>query len=374
MKGNDNTNMSSIEKIGKTELIALCITIITNNIIINVPTIIIKFSGSGAWLNMIYLTFICLIFILFVCKLMKPFVNFDILDISEFLGGKVLKVIIGFLYIVLFLSFSGICLRYFVNSLHIIYFQEIPFVFLILLFITPIVIASRSGLKAISGTNLVLIPVAVISIIVLLFTASKDFTWQRLFPILGYSSRETFVTGITNIFAFNVISYLYFFKPFSKDESNFKKISIISVIICGIYLLVSVTSLLMSFSFIIETDETLSLYNLTRLVNFGRFFQRVDAIFIFLWILTVLSFLSLNVFIIAHIIKKSINTKVSSELIYPTSAMLFAVALSFKDVSVIKFINRNIYKIYNCILVFIISLLILLFAYFKSKKKQGDTK
>lgn len=366
--------MSSIEKIGKTELIALCITIITNNIIINVPTIIIKFSGSGAWLNIIYLTFICLIFIILVCKLMKPFVNFDILDISEFLGGKLLKIVVAFLYIILFLSSSGICLRYFVNSLHIIYFNSISLVFLILLFIIPIVIASRSGLKAISGTNLILIPVAVISIIVLLFTASKDFTWQRLFPVLGYGARETFIAGMTNIFAFNVISYLYFFKPFVKNESNFKKISIIAVIICGIYLLVSITSLLMSFSFITETDETLSLYNLTRLINFGRFFQRVDAIFIFLWVLTVLSFLSLNVFIIAHIIKKSINAKVSSELIYPTSALLFVVALSFKDIATIKFINRYIDKIYNCILIFIISLLILLFAYIKKKKRQGDTK
>ncbi len=130
----------------------------------------------------------------------------------------------------------------------------------------------------------------------------------------------------------------------------------------------------MTFAFIIQTDEVLSLYLLTRLINFGRFFQRVDAIFIFIWIIALLSFLSLNVFIISHIIKKSIKAKSSKGFIYPISTLLFALSLSFKDMTIIKFVTRNIYKIYNFVLIFIISFLILLFAYIKKRKKQGVSK
>lgn len=365
--------MNTIEKIGKAEAIALLITVISNNIIINIPTIIVDYTGTGSWLNVIFITFICLIFVLLICKFFKPFVNFDIIDVSEFLGGKILKYIVAFLYIILFISFSAICLRYFSHSLQTIYFSGSPLIFLILLFLIPITISSKAGLKAISGTNLIFIAIIFLSIIVLLVTAAKDFVWQRLFPALGYGAKETFLTNITNIFAFNVIAYLYFLKPFLKTETNFKKISVLAVVLCGLYLLISVVSLLMTFAFITQTDEVLSLYLLTRLINFGRFFQRVDAIFIFIWILTMLSFLSLNLFIISHIIKKSIKLKSSSELIYPVSSLLFAISLSFKDISTVKFVTRNIYKIYNFILVFIISFLILLFGFIK-KKKQGVSK
>ena len=189
----------------------------------------------------------------------------------------------------------------------------------------------------------------------------------------GYGAKETFLTNITNLFAFNVIAYLYFFKPFLKSESNYKTISIFAVVLNGLYLLLSIISLLMSFAFITQTYEFLSLYLLTRLISLGRFFQRVDAIFIFIWILSILSFLSLNLFFISHIIKKSINVKSSSQLIYPVASLLFAFSLLFKDISVVIFVTKNIYKIYNFILVFIISFLILLFGYIK-KKKQGVLK
>ncbi len=362
--------MNNIEKIGKAEVIALFIIIISNNIIINIPTIIIDFTGTGAWLNVIYLTIICLIFMLFVCKFFKPFVNFDILDVSEFLGGKILKFIIAIAYLIFFMSFSAACLRYFANNLQNIYFDTSPLIFIILLFIIPIVISCRAGLKAISGTNIILIPITILSIFTLFFAASRDFVWQRLFPIFGYGLKETFLKNTPNIFVFNVVSYIYFLKPFLKTETYYKKISIAAVIMCGIYLLLSVVTLLMSFAFITQTDETLSLYLLTRLINLGKFLQRVDALFIFVWILAILSFLSLNVFIISHIVKKIINVKASSELVLPISAILFTISLSFKDMSTLKFIVRNIYKYYNCILVFIVSFLILLLAYIKKKKKS----
>lgn len=175
--------MNRIEKIGKVETIALLITVISNNIIINIPTIIVDSTGTGSWLNVIFITFICLIFVLLICKFFKPFLNFDILDVSEFLGGKILKYVIAFLYVVLFMGFSAICLRYFSNSLQAIYFNSTPLIFLILLFLIPVVISSKAGLKAISGTNLIFVPIVFFSIIVLLISAAKDFTWQRLFPM-----------------------------------------------------------------------------------------------------------------------------------------------------------------------------------------------
>lgn len=366
--------MNTIEKIGKFEVIALFITIISNNIIINIPTIIINFSGTGAWLNLIFIAFICLIFIFFICKFFEPFIGSDILDVSEFLGGKFLKTIVAFLYIALFMFFSALCIRYFANSLKFIYFNAMPLAFLILLLLIPIVIANKHGLKAISGTNLIFVPIAIFSIVILFFTASRDFVWERLFPALGYGAKETFLSQITNIFAFNVVGYLYFLKPHLKSETDFKKISITAVVLCGLFLILSVISLLMTFAFISQTDETISIYLLTRLISFGRFFQRVDAIFIFIWVLAILSFLSLNLFIVAQIIKKALNLKSSEELIYPISALLFGGGLTFKSLTAVKLFTKNFYKIYSSILIFIISFLILFFAYIKKRRKQGDSK
>lgn len=362
--------MTNIEKIGKFEVYALFITIISTNIIINIPTIILDFTSTGAWLNTIYLTVICFLFILLVCKLVKPFTNFDILDISDFLGGKVLKFIIASLYIILFLTFSAFCLRYFSYSLQMIYFENISIVLLALLFLIPATVAARAGIKAIAGASIVFLPLSIASLIVFSIAASNNFTFENLFPLLGYGAKETFLINIPNIFAFNVVSYLYFIKPFIKSEKHYKKISIFAVIICGLYLFISIITLLMVFPFIMHTDETLSVYLVTRLISFGRFFQRVDALFIFVWILIIISFLSLNIFIISYIIKKLLKFKNHRELVLPTATLTFSVALMLKNITTIKYATRYIYRYYGFILVFILSFIILLLAYIKKRGKN----
>lgn len=359
--------MDKVERIGKFEAIILLITLVANNIIFNIPTILLNNTGTGAWINVLYLSFLSIIFIIIVYTLFKSFRNNDILDVSEYLGGKFLKFIVAILYFIYFITFSALALRYFANSLNIIYFNSTPIISLILLFLIPVIISNKVGLKAISGVTRIFFPFTFFGIVILFFAASKDFVWQRLFPILGFGTKSIFFNGLGNLFAFNVILYLFLLKPMLKEEKSFKSVSIISVIICAIYLLLSVLSLLMSFPFITETDEMFSLYLLTRLVSFGSFFQRIDAVFIFLWILIFLSFLSFNFYCIIQMFKKVFHTTASSEICYSLSAILVSLALFFKDISVVKYVLRNYLKIYSVILIFVVSFVILLLAYLKKK-------
>lgn len=78
--------MNSIEKIGKFEIYALLIVIVSTNAIVNIPTIILNLTSTGAILNILYTMVISIFFILAVHKYFKPFVNSDILDVSEYLG------------------------------------------------------------------------------------------------------------------------------------------------------------------------------------------------------------------------------------------------------------------------------------------------
>lgn len=362
--------MNNIEQIGRYEAITLLITLIANNIIFNISAIILNSTGTGAWLNLIYLSIISIIFIIIVYLLFKKFDSLDIIDVSEYLGGKILKAIISTLYVIFLIGFSALTLRYFSNSLQIIYFNYIPIVLLMLLFTIPVLISNNSGLTAIAGVTKIFFPFTFVGIIVLMLVASKDFTWQNLFPIFGFGTDKVFINGLSNLFAFNIIAYLFLLKPMLKESRHFKLVSIFSVIVCGIYILVSVVSLLMTFPFTIQTDEMFTLYLLTRVISFGEFFQRVDAIFILLWIFVFLSFLSFNFYCILQIFKKNFNIRYPKELGYSLVATILGTALCFKDISVVKHIFRNHFKIFTVILIFVISFFILLLAYLKSLRKE----
>ena len=363
--------MSTSQKIGTIEAIALIVIIIINQIILNLPNTIITSTGSSSWLNVIYITIIAIIFCSLICKLFKPFNSDDILGISEYLGGKTLKVIIGIVYFAFYIFIAGILLRYLTNCIKLIYFKDTPLVFLLLFFLFPTVIACKSGLKAIAQVNLLFMPILLMSMLIILFATVKDFIPQRIFPVLGFGADKTFLVGINNIFAFSGFAYLYFLIPILNRPNDFKKIAFVSTIISAVYLFLSVICLLMIFSFISFSEEMLSVYLLTRMIEFGRFFQRIDAIFILVWILALLSFLSISTFFSIYVLNKLIKFKNPTELSYCIVSFIFAIAVSIENIAQIKYIQNIIFKYVIIGLVFVVSFIILILANIKHKKEKS---
>lgn len=362
--------MNVLQKIGKFEAIALIVMVSINQIFLNLSNIIIVNTGSSAWLNVIVISIISILFCLLIIKLFRPFPTYDIVDVSEYLGKKTLKIVVGILYILFFIFISAVVLRYLTNSLKLIYFEKSPITFLLLLFLIPIVFAVRLGIKPISGVNLMFIPLVLISMIIILFSTVQDFVPERIFPILGFGVNETFLIGLNNIFAFSAFAYLYFLIPLLKNPNDFKKVALTSIIVSAIFIFLSVICLIMMFPFIAFTDEMLSIYLLTRLIEFGKFFQRVDAIFVLIWILSAFSFLSITVEFLNRIIKKLVNLKTHKELSYSICAIIFSSALYFENFSTIKFIQNKLLRYLVITLVFCISLIILILANIKLKKEK----
>ena len=218
--------------------------------------------------------------------------------------------------------------------------------------------------------NLIFIPIIIFSLIFLLVFSSNNFNIERLFPLLGNSFFDTFVLGSTNIFAFSGLAYLYFMPSLLKDVKDFKKVSMVSIILSAICLVFSIISLMLSFPAVANTDETVSLYLLTRMIKFGYFIERLDAIFIFIWIISLISFLSLTFFYILKIFKKISKIEDSNELVYSFGFITLGNCLAFKNISIIKFLARVVCKYYALILIFGISFAILIIANVKYKKNN----
>ena len=341
--------MENLQKIARIEAIGLSLAVLSNNVIFNTTSIIFNSCGSGSWLSVIFLSIISLIFMFIVLALYKVFPTYDLLDISKYLGGKSLKYIVAILYVIFFTAFSIICLRYFASDLHVIYFPGYSYLFLILLVFVPVVISTRTGLKAIYGTNLVVIPITVLSTFLLFFISIRDFSWQRLFPIFGYGAKNLFITSSINFF-------------------TFKKISIFTIIICGLYYLLTILALTMTFAYGFKADESFSLYLIARLATLGRFFQRIDAVFFLVWILAFLSFLSFNIYLVAYIIKKSFELSSSNELVYSISVIIIGGSLVFANIANVNSFTQSIFRPFTFILIFCMSFVILLIANFKKRR------
>ena len=360
-------------KLQKIEAISIIVIIMLNKLILNVPYIVISTVGTGIIVNLIYIGIVDLLFSILLVKLFEKFQNADIIDISEYLGGKFLKWIIGIISILLFIFVAFVTLVDFTNALQIVYFSNFSIIYIVLFFIVGILVANLyGGLKGISHFSSFLLPFVLISIILPIWGVWSDFSIESFTPFFGNSYYSTFVLGLSNCFSMYIISYFYFFKPHLKETINFKKVVITSYGISWFLLFLSIIPIMTLFNVNMESEPLNSLYLLSRKVEFGSFIQRTDALFILLWLLSLFTYLSFVVFLINRTLKKLLNVTNEKMISFSICNILLGLAILPLNSAQIHLLEKGLYKYIILIVVFGLEMIVLLLANLKFKLKGNN--
>lgn len=361
-------------RIGKAEAISLILTIMINHAIFNISKAMLSSTGSSALLNTIYISIIALILSYIIYILLKKFPTFDIIDISNFLGGKFLKTIIAVLFFAYFIFFSATLLKNFVYALQIIYYPNTNAFFIIITFLIAAVFVCNLKYDAIYRSNLLTIPLVIISILVLFLGNTGQFTFQNIFPLLGNGVTETFFYGLSNLFAFQGLLYILFLPPHLKDITELRKITTFSILFSALYLITCVSIILLLFDIEVTNTLLMPLYSAVRYIEFGTFFQRLDSVFVLTWIISFVSYLSITINICCNIFKKVTNIKSNK---FPTIfvAFLMLVVTFFSTTYALStFFTEIVYK-YVFFTMLGISLFILLVAFiYKNVRNKSSNK
>lgn len=356
-----------IIKICKIEAIALIVISMLAQIILETPKFILQNNASGSLLSTLTISIISFIIILIINHTFNKFNNKDILDLSDYAGGKFLKIVTSIGYIIFFFISSLTALYSITEALHIIYFPNASTIYLALFFIVPIVFLIRKGFPTICKVNVVISIISAIFMAILFIKSIPLFVTERLFPLSGYELYKSLFYNISAISAFQGISYIMFLHPLLKDQKDFKKINIISFIIMTIVLLLAILCLLLVSPFVNFVPELLSLYLLTRLIEFGSFLARIDAIYTFFWIFCIMSYLTINMYFILHIFAKNTKLKTASPMSYSLSILLLAGLLLLKKISDYIWL-KNIFFYNYFIILMIFSVIILIICNIKKNK------
>lgn len=360
----------SKSKIGTIEAIMLILNITVIHTMLSLPHDILSMQKSASILNLIYVGFIAITIAFVIYKLLRNFPGLDIIDISELIGGKVFKNIVGIIFVTFFIISSSMLLRNFCESLKIIYYPMTDIVFIVAFFAIAVYIGNSLDFSATLKTNLIILPIVLVSIIFLFFANMKVFEPEKIFPILGDGVYNTFVTGLINVASFGGIAYLYFLPPLLKEPEKFKKIAIVSIATSVIYLIFSVATLLFMFSFFRTVSEITPLYTAARYIEIGTFFQRLESLFLLIWILAFACYVSIVSKFSMSIFQKLTNIQTKKPLNSVFSLLIFAIAIFPKNYAISQYFESKIYPWCVIGIVFVLGISILILANLLKKKHQ----
>lgn len=359
-------------KISNYEAICGFLIISIANLVLTSGKILIKSEKSASILNSLFVSILALLIFLIMSKYLKKFNGKNLIDLSEILGGKYFKFLIGFLYIVYFFIRYAIFLRKIGDAMQLIYYPLTHIVFIIALITISSGIVSSIGNNSIFKSTSILLPLIYSTIILIFIGNSKNFNFNNIFPILGNGLSETFLSGSSNIFVFNGLIYLYFIPHKLKNPEKIQKIGIIFWFFNFIYLLFCISDIVLLFNNVTNHSELPPLYMSVRYIEFGTFFQRLDSAAIFIYILGLLCTLAINLTITLDIIKQITNISNTKPLLYPCLLISFSIALSLNPNTVVEIFENQISKALYIILVIIIPLFIFIFTTLKQKNEKKE--
>lgn len=354
------------------EAISILLIITINKIILNIPYSLVTITETGTFINLLFLLIISFIILNIIINLFKKFPSSDIIDISNFLGGNILKTIIGILFIILFFVSSSITLIDFTTMLQIVYFKEFSKLYILLFFFVGIFISNLLGFKSIVNAIQFIIPSTILSIIISLIGMNNTFEISNLLPVFGKDFYTTFIKGSSNIFSLFIISYFLFLKPILKNPDEYKKIVLHSFFLSFLLLVLATFPILNLYTNTNNSESINFIYILSKNIKFGSFLNRVDALFILLWTFCTLSYVSISINMINNIFSKILKIENKKQITYFSLNLLIILTILPFNISEINFIENTIYKILVTTIIIIIPLIILILSNIKLNIKNKN--
>lgn len=295
------------------------------------PKKVVVVAGNAGWLNIVYVSLIVFGLFFLTTLAYKNCGTAGVLEISEKIGGKPFKTIVGLSVIaVLFLGLAG-TLRSYLEMVKMVLLPNTPIEIILGIFAVVIGLTAYAGLESIARIHSLFVPVVLAilgAFFVFLFPHIKI---TNIFPIMGKGTYNIFVRGIENIDLFDDFLILNLLLPYIKNADRAKKAGKRAIIISSVVAFFVLLLYCLVYPYPSSEKFLVPIYQLTRLVGIGDFFQRFEAFFEFVWSFSVFLYSALYTLTICIVLKDTFNLKYEKPLI--PSVISIITILSFTSYS-----------------------------------------
>ena len=353
-------------KINNKEAISLTISCSLGITVFISSQIIASECLSSSLINTGFISLIAMGLTLIICMLYKKFIGISFLDITEFVGGKFLKFIVGTIFLFYFVFTLAIVLCKAVNCLQIVYYPMTHPNYTVLLFVITAAIACNLKNNGFLRATFIIVPIVIIAIFFIFAGNLKNFNYENIFPIMGNGVKATFFEGITNLFTFGGIAYILFLPQNLKRPDKFMSVSLISTAISSVLLTFVTATIILMFNKNVTSGQLFPLYIAVRYIEFGTFFQRLDSAFLLIMNIAICSFLGIYSNLCLGIIKEITNISDIKPLSFSFVLLLYASTLLIDSKFELEFMQNTFFKILF-FSVISLGLIILILANFKKE-------
>ncbi len=273
-----------IGNLGIAEGIALVFGLVVSRLFLSGMANGIQENGQLYWLTMIIFTVIPLV-VLFMMVYVTNRVSGDIVAVCQQLVGKVGAWLIVVTYSGMFLGNSALILRQYAEYTLSTALPRAEFQFVIVWYAVTAGIICYLGIEALCRSGYILLPFMFSGLILILVMVSPFYVVYNLTPWQGNGIMTAVQSGMRGAgYNIGVLSLIFLSSAFQ----NTKTIKSVAIYALGSSLVLRVLYMLvytMVFGVAVGGEKSMPFFELARLVYLNQYIQRIEALFILVWVI-----------------------------------------------------------------------------------------
>lgn len=353
---------------GSSEAFSLITIVLITKIFYASPLAIINQLGTAAWYGTLVSCTTALSVFTLVYFLMKRFPGQDLYQIFEIVTGKVVGKTLILIFAFYLLYKTGVNIAEFLAILKVYGLPFTPPSFLIAAFLLVVIAMAYVGLEGIARVANLFFPMVMGGLVLILLLSIPNYDFNFLKPYLGYGLRETIITGMIRASAYDEIIFLAIIINSIHGLKKFKKVGLSSLILTGLVFSTCLACILAAFQFTVGSEHLSGMFQLSRVIYLTRFLQRVEAIFLIIWVVTSVVMVSFIFYITLSSYCRAFNISNHRPLILPFAFLTFLVAMFPDNIAEVLEIHVKVLREFSSLILFSIPVMVLVIALIRGKK------
>lgn len=357
-------------KLGTGEGIALITMLLLPNIYLSEPSISIGLVGSSAWLlkliSGVLAAALLLGIVYFYQTYITKFHHGKVISFNTFvkgLTGRKSMMLLLLAWSLIFEVQTILTLREFTDHTLITALPMSSLLLIILLYSACITIVLLRGLEVILRTSYLLFIIGAAGIMVTILSLYSEYEFSNLLPWQGQGLSILTQSAVTDLgtWAFGIAVLVI--APNLQNIRTIRKVIYYGFGCTMVLKALLIAAIVMVFGAVVAPERALLFYEIVQSVHLSQYLQRVDAIFIMIWLTGGLISMMLMQFFSLTLLCQAFQIKDLRPII--PVATLTSAALAILPTSVAAVIQLNRYFVYHIVSAFfILTIIVLAVGYF----------
>ena len=354
-------------KITNQEALTMAVVITVTELFLTFMAELVSVGQTGTWQILLLSAVFAGAFYLPAAALMEGYPGKSLVEVGEELAGPYLNGLFVFIYLVICLGSSALVIRQYAERVLTISIPELPVSVAVAVMYLGSLVACHLGLEAMARSSFFIIYFIGFTVLLASVLTYPYWCFDYLFPLAGPGVGKVVKEGVfRSSLMCGVPLFLGLIFP-SLKKPAIRLAGLGAFAIGGLTMSLTMLAMLMTFGVSALQEMVLPTYEMTRLIYFGRFLQRLESIFVPVWALLGMMYVAFGTYVGSIALTRYLRLPYHRPFLLPVAVLTYALALLPANAAQTFWLDFHLLRAYGFLPAFFLPAL--LFGLDRLKKK-----